>query len=97
MDKEKAGLRKSLIEDKNYKPLKNGVQLLSRWRNSLKHIHADSGLPAGGQKTLQSLGETINSSLAWLDLIEMLDQITKIVEEKNALVRKDLLVCVFRI
>ena len=93
MDKEKAALRKALIDDKNYKPLKNGVQLVSKWRNSLKNIHVDSGLPSSGSKVLQAVGEAINNSLAWLELIEMVDEITKIVNEKSVFLRKDLLVC----
>ena len=85
--KEKAAMRRALTSNKNFKPLKNGTMLLSKWRGQLKSLHLDAGLP-NGQKVLTSLGETINASLQFTDLTEMIHGIVGVNDQKNVFLRK---------
>ena len=84
---DKKAMRQALTTNKNFRPLKNGTALLAKWRESLKALHLDVGLP-NGQKVLTCLGETINVSLEFTDLTEMCHEVLQINEQKNNFLRK---------
>jgi len=84
---DKKAMRQALTTNKNFRPLKNGTALLAKWREGLKALHLDVGLP-NGQKVLTCLGETINVSLEFTDLTEMCHEVLQINEQKNNFLRK---------
>ena len=84
---DKKAMRQALTTNKNFRPLKNGTALLAKWREGLKALHLDVGLP-NGQQVLTSLGQTINVSLEFTDLTEMCHEVLQINEQKNNFLRK---------
>ena len=87
LNPEHAKTRKALVENKNFRPCKNGCALLAKWRTHLRKIHEDCGL-AGGQEILKQTGDVINEACEWVELIEMIHKVLDINSQKNIFVPK---------
>ena len=93
MDLDKHGLRAALLANKNYKPCRNGIALLSRWRSHIRALWQNAPLMPGGiENTIRSVGLAVNTCTDWCDLVEMIHEITALNGERNTFARKNLAV-----